>query len=213
MKPEEFLTYAQRIAATPGLSAAEYRSAVSRAYYGVYLQTRDWLKSLGIVIKGGNEHKLMRVYLTESKVAIAVELARLLDNLQTSRKDADYSMETLAMKHRRHPTGRCSAPPRFKKSCGSAYRSPATSSLEYWTTGERPISNSPQTISPPARGAFPRWRRWVVQGQFSCGDRDAIVDGRFRPGPNPCRWRELRWRRRQVSRRTRRFPQSALSGR
>jgi hypothetical protein len=97
MKPQEFLSYAQQIASSPSLSAAEYRSAISRAYYGVYLQSRDWLKSLGIVIKGGNEHKQMRVYLVESKVDVAAQLARLLDNLQTSRKDADYNLEMTAI--------------------------------------------------------------------------------------------------------------------
>jgi hypothetical protein len=97
MKPQEFLAYAQRIASSSTLGAAEYRSAVSRAYYGAYLQIRDWLKSLGIVIRGGNEHKLIRVYLAESKVAIAVDLADLLGNLQTSRKDADYKLELAAI--------------------------------------------------------------------------------------------------------------------
>lgn len=92
MKPQDFLTYAEGIAGSNAFGPAEYRSAISRAYYAVYLAARDWLRAHGIKIVGGNEHQKLKVFLLECKVDAGAELARLLDILQQSRKEADYDL-------------------------------------------------------------------------------------------------------------------------
>ena len=100
MRPEEFLDFATELANSSNSGSAAHRSAVSRAYYGVYHAVRSIIeKDLSISCRadsGGNEHKLLIDYLAGSQVDEAVEIARLLRNLSQSRKEADYDLDEKA---------------------------------------------------------------------------------------------------------------------
>ena len=48
MLPVEFLNYADQIAKNNSLGPAEYRSAVSRAYYAVYHSAQAFLRAVKI---------------------------------------------------------------------------------------------------------------------------------------------------------------------
>ena len=55
MRPEEFLDAADRL--TRGTTEGDWRSAVSRAYYGVFHRLRDALLAQGLDVgRGGAAH-------------------------------------------------------------------------------------------------------------------------------------------------------------
>src|SRR4051812_25409221 len=72
MRPEEFLDFAAELANSSSSGSAAHRSAVSRAYYGVYHAVRSAIeKDLSISCRadsGGNEHKLLVDYLAGSQL-------------------------------------------------------------------------------------------------------------------------------------------------
>ncbi len=95
MNPGEFIEFAETLAVARQPTAASCRSSVSRAYYGSFLAVRNWLESdLQIrSLAGGSEHAYVQRLLLQSGVSEASELGRLLQNLQESRKEADYEMQ------------------------------------------------------------------------------------------------------------------------
>jgi uncharacterized protein (UPF0332 family) len=93
MKPREFVTFASKLFVLQPDSAACCRSAISRAYYGVYHSAREFLDGLGVRTRSGiSEHLYLQRLLKESQVGEAIELGQLLDNLHQSRKEADYEL-------------------------------------------------------------------------------------------------------------------------
>jgi len=96
MTPIEFITYAARVAASPTSGTAGYRSSVSRAYYGAFHLARQLLENdLEIDCRAaGNEHALIQQFFLNCSVKKGVAVGMLLRNLHTSRKEADYMLET-----------------------------------------------------------------------------------------------------------------------
>jgi uncharacterized protein (UPF0332 family) len=94
MNPGQFLTFADGIAQNPAAGPAGYRSAISWAYYGAFLQARELVGTrTGFRIdSGGNEHKYLQRLLLNSSVTEGQEIGELLKNLHQSRKEADYDM-------------------------------------------------------------------------------------------------------------------------
>ena len=83
---EELITLHQ----TGGLQEACLRSALSRAYYGVFCTARNHLKGRGINIPPVDTHKFVRKeYLTSSDKK-DMEIGEHLKRLWKYRKDADY---------------------------------------------------------------------------------------------------------------------------
>ena len=98
MKPELFLTLARAISNKPIVGPAECRTAISRAYYGVFHSLRRFIKldlSISIHASGGrdNSHLLLQQYLVNCNVALAAQMGRMLRDLHDSRKEADYDLD------------------------------------------------------------------------------------------------------------------------
>lgn len=98
MKPSEFTFYAAKLASRANLTRAEYRSAISRAYYGVFHSVKEFVeKDLGHSCKaGGSEHRKLQQFLMNCRVDEGVDLGRMLQNLHESRREADYDLDDVA---------------------------------------------------------------------------------------------------------------------
>ncbi len=95
MNAGEFIAFAGALAVTVKPTVAGSRSAVSRACYGAFLYAREWVEDdLGIKCSaGGSEHAYLQRLLIHCGVPEAVEIGKLLQNLQESRKEADYDLK------------------------------------------------------------------------------------------------------------------------
>lgn len=95
MRAEDFVSFAGQLAAKGGSHPAAYRSAISRAYYGVFHRARQLIEELGIrtTTGQGNEHFYLRRLLQGSAVDEALEIGTLLGNLHSSRREADYRLD------------------------------------------------------------------------------------------------------------------------
>jgi uncharacterized protein (UPF0332 family) len=71
---------------------AHLRSAISRVYYSVYCQARDFLKQEGILIPEVDAHKYVwNKYRSQGKTGRA--LGNVGDRLHEMRKQADYNSD------------------------------------------------------------------------------------------------------------------------
>jgi len=93
MKPVEFIRFAEKLALQPAAVPAVLRSAASRAYYGAFHLTHDFLDSLGF--QPAAKHNL-HTWLIDSSYPSAQKLARCLADLQTERVRADYELNRLS---------------------------------------------------------------------------------------------------------------------
>jgi uncharacterized protein (UPF0332 family) len=99
MNGEDFIAFAGRIAAGAKGGAADFRSAVSRAYYGAYHLAVDFLISTGA--NPPADHGEIQRMLYRTGNANARMASRFLGDLQSHRVKADYhlhqkSVETAA---------------------------------------------------------------------------------------------------------------------
>jgi uncharacterized protein (UPF0332 family) len=69
------------------------RSAVSRAYYGVFHIARSLLNQMGFMFKNENEHDRIPQDLMNCGDDDAFEAGRLLGDLRSERNSADYDIE------------------------------------------------------------------------------------------------------------------------
>lgn len=91
MKPDEFLVLAKRLA--HGSTEAEWRSAVSRAYYAVFHITRDFMERLGFRVPHADRaHKYLSRRLSNSGISSVQQAGFDLDSLRDYRNDADYDL-------------------------------------------------------------------------------------------------------------------------
>jgi hypothetical protein len=104
MNPEEFVTLAGWLAANSSVVNAEarYRSAVSRAYYGVFLFAVDVLAQLGAIVPGNHRgHDLAVKTLLKTGHTRAMSAAHSMGDLRSHRNGADYDMENANYRHQR----------------------------------------------------------------------------------------------------------------
>jgi uncharacterized protein (UPF0332 family) len=95
MNPEQFITLASELA--DGATEAHYRSAISRAYYGVFHTARRLLQDMGIRLpKGEQIHMKVTFCLHDCGDALAVEAATELESLRNQRNRADYELDGMA---------------------------------------------------------------------------------------------------------------------
>jgi len=102
MTPNEFERFAVRLAkncskrkfrkaVSTSLSAC-YRTAISRLYYGILHQVKDWLIKRGYTFKEreqGRIHLIVRNHLSN----LDIESAKFLKRLHELRKEADYELD------------------------------------------------------------------------------------------------------------------------
>src|SRR5579884_2686180 len=92
MDPREFNRLAQRLAA--GSSPAEFRSAISRAYYAVFNVGAEVLRSLGFRVgRGAAAHGEVQFCLQNSGDPEVAAVASELRNLHSLRNRADYQLD------------------------------------------------------------------------------------------------------------------------
>jgi uncharacterized protein (UPF0332 family) len=90
MLPIELLHYADRIAKDPSLGAAEYRSAVSRAYYAAHHSARGFLQA--VKIKAPDGHGAVWNALLSSQDVDVIKAGSDLGSLHADRRKADYDL-------------------------------------------------------------------------------------------------------------------------
>jgi uncharacterized protein (UPF0332 family) len=86
-----FLTLAARL--TSGTEEADWRTAVSRAYYAAFHAARSLLTDLGFTVpREERAHKYLSFRLTNAQVGRSARVGLDLDNLRTERNRADYDL-------------------------------------------------------------------------------------------------------------------------
>jgi uncharacterized protein (UPF0332 family) len=93
MRGQDFLELAVRLA--NGASEAEYRTAVSRAYYGAFHAARDLVEDTGVELPATAEaHRKVQLCLAESGDAIGKHAGDELGVLRNRRNSADYDLHS-----------------------------------------------------------------------------------------------------------------------
>lgn len=91
MIAQDFMTLALRLIG--GGTEAEWRSAISRAYYAVFHSARQLLSELGFAVpRDDNAHRYLINRLSNSKHPSASRVGRALDRLRGDRNSADYDL-------------------------------------------------------------------------------------------------------------------------
>lgn len=91
---DDYIAVAERLALSRGAQEGDFRSAVSRAYYGAFHLAADFLSSLGCSVpKGAAAHGWIPQVLLSGGCQEAIEAGRLLRDLHTDRITADYRWE------------------------------------------------------------------------------------------------------------------------
>ena len=92
MDPREFLKLARNLNASP--SEAAQRTAVSRAYYGVYLSAQELLAVEGLPFQNdASDHRRVPEYLTHAHDATISGIGNASRDLHHERVLADYRMK------------------------------------------------------------------------------------------------------------------------
>jgi uncharacterized protein (UPF0332 family) len=92
MDPREFLVVASEWAV--GTNEAEWRSAVSRAYYSAFHVGRELLESAGFVVpESALAHAYVWLRLANAKNSLIVEAGNQLNVLRGQRNRADYALK------------------------------------------------------------------------------------------------------------------------
>jgi hypothetical protein len=91
MEGDDFFSLAVRLSS--GTSAAELRSATSRAYYGAFHKARELLERIGIALPTGPEcHQKICFVLANADDSEVRTASSLLSSLRTARNAADYDL-------------------------------------------------------------------------------------------------------------------------
>lgn len=99
MNGDEFIQLAGTLAANPQLggAAARNRTAISRAYYGVFHRAVELLLEFEVnVPENPGGHQFAYLSLFQSAVPRAMQAARVLSDLRYERIRADYRLEHAA---------------------------------------------------------------------------------------------------------------------
>lgn len=95
--PADFLTVAIKL--SNGRHEADLRSAVSRAYYGAFHFSREFIEECGVKISrkqlyAADIHREVQFCLDHSGSTLAVKAAEKLDSLRERRNAADYDLRS-----------------------------------------------------------------------------------------------------------------------
>jgi len=93
MNPFLFYLLAERLATDPASGPAEFRTAISRAYYAAYHSARDFLTGLGINPPAGSVgHGKVPIALQNLTDPAIRQAGNTLDTLKGERNRADYAL-------------------------------------------------------------------------------------------------------------------------
>jgi uncharacterized protein (UPF0332 family) len=93
MNAQHFLTLARALAA--GNSEAEWRTAISRAYYATFHTARELLHDLGFVVpRDDSAHRYLIYRLNNGQHPSAERAGLDLDRLRSDRNSADYDLRS-----------------------------------------------------------------------------------------------------------------------
>ncbi|MBI5666250.1 MAG: HEPN domain-containing protein [Nitrospirae bacterium] len=91
MEGKEFLELAKRLQNSE--DEAERRTSVSRAYYALFNHVKSFLNIHNIKLpRTAQAHESAHLYLSNSGIEEAEDLADTLNNLREKRNDADYEL-------------------------------------------------------------------------------------------------------------------------
>lgn len=92
MLPSEFQDTAERLAR--GVTEGDWRSAISRAYYGVFHYFREFFLAHGLDIgQGGVSHNSLYVGLHNCGIPSVADIGTRVDDLRSTRTRADYNLK------------------------------------------------------------------------------------------------------------------------
>lgn len=91
MKPFDFANLAERLIANEK-NPEGFRIAISRAYYGAYLQGVEFLEAMSVTLTGTDKHNQLSQYLTHTGDQDVDEVGTLLATLRDDRNAADYKL-------------------------------------------------------------------------------------------------------------------------
>jgi hypothetical protein len=112
MRGRDFLDTAQRLSG--GKTEGDYRSAISRSYYGLFIESRDALHRWGFVFPMRNSHREVQQRFSFPKNAELNQIGDVLSYLASRRNCSDYDMI-----NPRHPQTGVAAFEAVSKSTGS----------------------------------------------------------------------------------------------
>jgi uncharacterized protein (UPF0332 family) len=92
MQPQSFLDLAERLIASEK-NPAGFRSAISRAYYGAFLQAEDFLRRMNVFLAKDKKHQEIVQILADTGDADVNEASSMLGDLRDERNRADYKMD------------------------------------------------------------------------------------------------------------------------
>ena len=76
-----------------GATEAEYRTSVSRSYYGAFHEALELLAEMGVKLPGGPEaHQKLRYCLLQCGEPAGMEAGEKLQSLRNERNTADYNL-------------------------------------------------------------------------------------------------------------------------
>ncbi len=94
MNGRDFLEVAKNLSRSQ--FEASLRSAISRAYYGLFNAAAQLLRELGFAVEHGpGAHGQVYHRLFNSGIERSIDFARIIDELRTQRNEADYNMQSL----------------------------------------------------------------------------------------------------------------------
>ena len=129
---DDFIAIAGRLVAAPNqlggtsVNPAAFRTAISRAYYGAYHLTLEFLKALGI--EAGKEHNLHHD-LCNCGNRDAEQAGKLLDDLYSRRRRADYELDRADVEELRYAQYTVEMAHRFRSYLNECKKEPARTTI------------------------------------------------------------------------------------
>ena len=138
MQPREFHHTAAQLA-THGTRPADFRSAISRAYYATYHTAFELLEAMGFTpTQGGDAHRDVRDHLSNSGVDELAQLAGAIASLHGRRISADYRLGDLSVEKRTVAQAAVERADKIMynlvKHCNGPERSQITCAISKWRT-------------------------------------------------------------------------------
>lgn len=136
MNPKEFQYFASGLV-EHGVSASEFRTAISRSYYAVYNLGINLLKEMDFSIpKKSEAHEEMRRHFNNSGDVDLIEVAEKIKDLKTKRKHADYDLDRPDVEKKQNAKAMVYLAARLiktmEKQCTGENRSQIIKSIKNW---------------------------------------------------------------------------------
>jgi len=136
MNPKEFQYFASGLV-EHGVSAPQFRTAISRAYYAAFNLGFNLLKELGFNIANNHEaHKQVYYHFNNSGDSDLIEVATKIDYLRTKRNHADYHLDRDDVEKKHNAKAIVHSADRLirtmEKQCNGENRSQIIKSIKDW---------------------------------------------------------------------------------